>query len=180
VPDPFISVTDLSDYLGRDLSSDPGAVIATDSACETVRALTGQQFNRGTSTITVDGPGHDALVSPQLPVNSAGTVTVGGTLVTDYVLKDNSTLIRPSSDYTTLTWPEGRQNVTVTFDHGWSPEDLPRDLARVALELAARTVVQGVTEAESVGDVDVRYSVASTDLTEGEQAILRRYRHDDP
>jgi hypothetical protein len=180
VPDPFISPTDLTDYLGRDVLSDPGAVIATDSACDIVRAFTGQQINRGTSTITVDGSGHDALLLPQLPVSSAGTVTINGGTVIDWVLKDNSTLVRKAADYTEVVWPEGRQNVQATVVHGWDPADVPRDLCMVALSIASRLVVQGVAASETVGETSIQYATAATDLSEGERQILRRYRHDDP
>jgi hypothetical protein len=46
----------------------------------------------------------------------------------------------------------------------------------VALEVASRLVVQGPVQEESQGDLRVKYSVAATDLTAGEKAILRKYR----
>lgn len=187
MPSPFISREDLTDYLGRDVSDDYGALIAADAACDMVRALTEQSFNRGTSTVVLDGTGTDALPLPELPVNSAGTVEVSGTAVTDYVLKDNGLLIRkyPTSgvvDYWTETelpevvWPAGRQNIEVTYVHGYADDDLPRDVRMVALSIASRLIVQGVAQQESLGEASVRYAVASTDLTAGEKAILRKYR----
>ena len=46
----------------------------------------------------------------------------------------------------------------------------------VALNVAARIVVQGVATEESVGDVRVKYASPALDLTDGERAILRKYR----
>src|SRR5688500_4621763 len=94
MPDPFISVSDLSSYIGRDVSADAGATIAVDAACEAVRNECGQEINRGTTTFTLDGTGTDALLIPQRPVNAAGTVLVNGGTVTDYVLNSNGILFR--------------------------------------------------------------------------------------
>jgi hypothetical protein len=83
--DPFIAPQDLVDYLGRGTITDPGMIIATDAACDTVRTIAEQTFNQSTSTVTLDGTGTDALLLPELPVTSAGTVTVAGGTITDYV-----------------------------------------------------------------------------------------------
>lgn len=187
MPDPFISRQDLTDYLGRDVTADDGALIAIDAACEICRSLTEQSFNEATDTITLDGTGTDALLLPELPVSNAGTVTVSGGTVTDYVLKDDGLLIRKYPDPVTVdywsderpptvVWPAGRQNVEVTYDHGYADEDLPRDVRLVALSIASRLVVQGVASQETVGETSVRYGTNATDLTAGEKAILRKYK----
>ena len=187
MPVPFVNRDDLSDYLGRDVSTDDGALIAVDAACDMVRTVAEQQFNKGTTTATYDGTGTDCLLLPERPVSSAGTVLVNGSAITDYVLADNGKLIRrgtlPSSPWVDtdsvvapLRWPEGRQNVTVTYEHGYDPDDLPRDVRVVALSIAARLIVQGVATEETVGDVRVRYAGAATDLTNGEKMILSKYR----
>jgi hypothetical protein len=177
MPDPFIDSTDLSDYLGRDVTSDPGALIVLDAACDICRAVAEQQFNRGTTTYTLDGTGTDAILLPQLPVNSAGTVTVGGTAVTEYTLNGNGILFRGTAGVLPRpVWPEGRQNVVVTVDHGYDAADLPRDVRMVALSIAARLAVQGPAQEETVGQSRVKYSVAATDLTKGEALILGKYR----
>lgn len=188
MPDPFIAPSDLKDYLGRDVTSDPGALIVTDAACDMVRTMTGQEINRGTSTVTLDGAGTDALVLPQHPVSSAGTVVVSGGTVTDYVLADNGTLIRKVADSASLqdwwtdyrapmiVWPRGRQNVVVTYVHGYEDADIPRDVRMVALAYASRLMIQGPAIQEGLGQASIRYSTASTDFTNGEKAILRKYR----
>jgi hypothetical protein len=75
-----------------------------------------------------------------------------------------------------LIWPEGRQNITVTYQHGYADADLPRSVRMVALAIASRLVVQGVAVEESNGPVSVKYANAATDLTAGELRILQRYR----
>jgi hypothetical protein len=185
MPDPFIAPQDLVDHLGRGTITDPGALLATDAACDSWRDIAGQTFNQSTSTVTLDGTGRDALLLPELPVTSAGTVTVAGGTITDYVLNTRlGILIRKSSgtdvDYTnacrTLTWPEGRQNITVTYQHGYADADLPRSIRVVALEIAARLWQQTIVIEESNGPTSVKYATPSTDLTPGELRILLNAR----
>jgi hypothetical protein len=181
MPDPFITLTDLSDYLGRDVSADDGAVIALDAACDICRDIAEQNFNAGTATFVLDGTGTDSILLPQLPVVSVSAVTANGTAITDYTLNSNGILFRGSvssegSVYTASSWPEGRQNVSVTAVTGYATVDFPRSVRMVALSIASRLVVQGVALEESVGAVRMKYAVASTDLTAGERLILRKYR----
>lgn len=182
--DPFISTTDIVNYLGRGGTADPGMIIAADAACDICRDIAEQEFNLSTSTITLDGTGTDSLLLPQGPVSSAGTVTVAGGTVTDYVLNDNGILFRKQIgtdiDYTDsllpLKWPVGRQNVRVTYTHGYADADLPRSVRMVALALAARIVVQGPSVQESIGETSIKYAGAATELTANELRILRKYK----
>jgi len=177
LPDPFISQQDLTDYLGIDVTNDDGALIALDAACDMCRIIAEQDFNAATSTVAFDGTGTDAIILPYTPVTAAGTVTVSGSAITDYMLAGNGMLFRGTAGvYPRPTWPSGRQNVRVTFDHGYQPADLPRDVRIVALSVASRLMVQGVATEETVGDVRVKYAGAATDLTNTEQMVLRKYR----
>jgi hypothetical protein len=177
VPDPFISADDLTDYLGRDVTNDDGAIIALDAACDMVRTFAERQFNAATETYTGDGTGSDAFLLPNLPVTAAGTVTVNGTAETEYELNNNGILFRGTAGCDPrLAWPAGRQNISVTYEHGYASSDLPRDVRMVALQAAARILVQGVAVEETVGQVRVKYAGAALDLTEGERRILRKYR----
>lgn len=177
MPDPFISTQDLVDYLGRGGTADPGMVMAADAACDMVRTVAEQSFNQATSTVVLDGSGTDTLLLPDLPVTAAGTVTVNGGTITDYVLNDNGMLFRGTAGVSQgPVWPLGRQNVSVTYDHGYASTDLPRDVRMVALSVASRLVVQGVATEESIGAVRVKYAGAATDLTTTEKLILGKYR----
>ncbi|HVJ27783.1 MAG TPA: hypothetical protein VM493_09580 [Vicinamibacterales bacterium] len=175
MPDPFVSTQDLVDYLGRGTATDPGMLIAVDAACDMVRTLAEQSFNAGTATQTLDGTDTDALILRERPVGTVTAVSVAGSAVTDYVYTDDGLLFR-QDDYGTLTWPEGRRNVEVTYEYGYADDDLPRDVRMVALAIATRIVVQGAAAEESVGESRVKYATNSTDLTSGEKMILRKYK----
>jgi hypothetical protein len=187
VADPFIARQDLTDYLGKNVNSDAGALAAVDAACDICRDIAEQTFNQVLGdTVTLDGPGTDALLLPELPVSAAGTVslrdsegnwTTAGTA--DYALNGNGILLATNTSGTAdfgTTWPSGRQNIRVTYEHGYADADLPRSVRMVALSIASRLIVQGVAQFETEGDVSIRYAVNSTDLTNGEKAILRKYR----
>ena len=182
---PFISTDDLSDYLGRDVTTDNGAVIAVDAACNIIRMLADQTFDQVVGTVVLDGTGTDCLLLPEIPVNSAGTVIESGTTLVegeDYVLADDRKLIRTNGTaYTTITsgytptWQTGRQNVTVTYDHGYAGT-IPTDVRMIALQLAERIAVQGIAQSETVAGQSITYASPAMDLTPGEKLILSRYR----
>lgn len=168
--DPFIDTQDLTDYLGRSMVADPGAIIAVDAACDFCRSVSEQTFNKvSNETITLDGTGTDVLVLPQLPVTKVSTVTVGEDAAENWVLGSNGTLLKTSG-----VWTKGRRNVSVKYDHGYT--EVPTDVRMVALALASRLVLQGPALQETNGDVSVRYAVAATDLTSTEKLILTKYR----
>lgn len=192
---PFISRQDLTDYLGRDMSADDGALIAVDAACDMVRTLTEQDFLPATETIKLDGTGTDTLLLPQVPVTGAGTVVVNGGTLDDneYTVTERGHLVRiysgtdgtatwstwSQTGYPCSYWPQGRQNIEVTYEHGYlsgTATDIPADVRLVALMIASRLTVQGVKIHEARGQAQNRYAVVSTDLTAGEQMILRKYR----
>lgn len=181
---PFISREDLSDYLGRDLTTSDGAMEAIDAACQICRDVAQQSFDVVTAgTAIFDGSGTDALVLRELPVSAVSEVLIDDSAVDDWVLKDNGVLVRKSATFSSSVWsnglppsiwPLGRQNITVTYDHGYST--VPSSVRMVALSIAARLVIQGVAQFETVGDVSVRYGTNATDLTKGEERILRLAR----
>lgn len=182
MPDPFVSQQDLSDLLGRDVTSDNGALMALDAACDVIRDLCEQDFNAATETVSLNGTGTDCLLLPQRPVIAAGTVTVNGGTVTDYIAPTpEGFLYRGTTSggcWSGVVWPKGRQNVHVTYDHGFTvapTNNVPRSIRMVALSIASRLVVQGVAQAETVGDTTVSYGMAASDLTAGEQRIIYGY-----
>jgi hypothetical protein len=159
------------------VTADAGALAAVDAACDICRDVAEQQFNRGTATVRLDGTGTDALLLKQLPVLNAGTVTVNGGTITDYVVDDNGILLRGTAGSDPRpVWPSGRRNVAVTYEHGYDNADIPRSVRIVALSIASRLIVQGPASEEQVGDVRIKYAAASTDLTTGEKLILGKYK----
>lgn len=185
--DPFISRNDLGDYLGRDLSTDQAALIVVDAACDTVRTIAEQSFNLvEDDEIALDGTGTDSLLLPELPIVEVSDVTQDGTTLTaedDYRLSSNGVLFRMPSvveNGTILTlrrgWKAGRQNINVTYTHGYAPAELPRDVRMVALSLADRLFEQQAAVFESLGSHSWRFDGPATNLTAGELMILRKYR----
>lgn len=195
MPSPFISRQDLADYTGRDgLTTDDGALIAIDAACDLVRERSEQIFNQTIGdTVTLDGTGTSCLLLPERPVNNVGTVVVspwpylGGTAYTygtaDYRFTRSGrlyagTAVNPSWAGATYcgAWPRGEQNVTVTYDHGYTDDTFPRSVRMVALQLAARIIVQGVVKQESDGQQNVTYATGALDLTPTEEIVLEKHR----
>jgi hypothetical protein len=181
---PFITQQDLSDYIGRDVTADPGALMAIDAACDVIRDITEQDFTYGTTTVSLDGTGTDVLVLPQRPVASAGTVLVNGGTIVDYIAPTpDGFLYRGTATAAGYgygygggaCWPRGRQNVKVTYEHGYQTLDVPRSVRMVAISYAARLVLQGVAQSETVGDVTVNYGMAASELTANEMRILVGY-----
>ena len=174
MPDPFISTQDLSDYLGRDVTSDDGAIMAVDAACDIVRDIAEQDFNQTTYTTSLDGNNLDCLLLAQRPVTAVSSVSVDGTAIDsdDYVFTAGGKLLRNKCD----VWRKGRQNVAVTYTAGYATDDVPRSIRMVALQIAARYVIQGVAESEVVGDVQLSYGMNAADLTQNELRILNKYR----
>lgn len=187
MPDPFITQQDLTDYIGRDVTNDNGALMAVDAACDLIRNLTDQDFNPTSSQVTetFDGNGGDAIVLPRSPVIStgvsAGTVLVDGGTVTDYMITEHGLLVRGTAGERCWgwypKWPMGRQNVRVTYDYGYATANVPRNIRMVALSIAARLVLQGVAQSETIGDVTVNYGMAASDLTATEKLVLQNYLH---
>lgn len=170
--DPFITAADLGEYLERDLDADPVATIATAAACAICRTMSDQTFTQVTADVAAfDGTGTDSIVLPEYPVTAVPAVSVDESVVTDYVVSPSGVLIRPRS-----WWPAGRQNITVTYDHGYADADFPDDVKMVALVVAARLFDRVDAKQESLGAYSVTYQSAATDLTVGEKAILRKHK----
>lgn len=183
---PFVSRQDLTDYLGRDVTADAGALIAVDSASQMCRTISEQSFTRGTTTDYFNGTGTDALLLPELPVNSVGTVSVSDSSApptwttagtADYAINGDGILYATNTAGTALfgtCWPKGRHNIAVTYDHGY--DSVPEDVRMVALSIASRLLVQGPASFEVLGDAQVRYAAESTAVMPTEKLILRKYR----
>jgi hypothetical protein len=177
MPNPLIAPKDIVDHLGRGGTADPGMLQACDAASDVVRLVAECEFNRSIRTYTFDGTGTDAIVLPELPVNSAGTVTVNGGTVSDYTLSSNGILFRGTAGVDPRpVWPMGRQNVQVIADVGYDDQDIPRSVRKVALDVAVRMVVQGPLKQETVGPVSASYAVNNADLSSTEMLILRKFR----
>jgi hypothetical protein len=141
----------------------------------------------GAGTVVVDGYGTitDYVLADNgrlIRKNLSGTASVDEWWLYDWLwgwpsspyastIFNNSVAVPPAP-----IWPYGRQNVTVTYDHGYAGTAIPQPIREVALSYAARLVTQGAAISETVGAVSVRYAGAAGDLTTTEKLILRKYR----
>ena len=177
MPEPLVSRDDLGARLGEDLSLDDHALASVDAASEICRTVAEQTFNAvEDDEVVLDGTGTDALLLPERPVTAVTTVIEDDeelVVTDDYVLTSNGTLIRLES---ATYWCPGRQNIIVTYDHGYADADLPRDVRMVALQIATRLYEQGAAVFEATGRYQVRYAGEATDLQPGEKLILRKYK----
>lgn len=190
MPEPFISRDDLADHLhlpAGQLEDDEAALQAVDAACDWVRDLTGQTLNYATDdVILMDGSGTDALLLPEVPVEEVSAVTVADWAdVEGYqtTLHDDGVLIAEwlpegATQSYPMVWPRGRNNVEITYTHGYSDENFPRSLRMVALRIAARFYTQtGGVVFESLGQRSVRYETDAGKLESGDKLILRRHTY---
>ena len=196
---PFISLDDLSDALGEDVTTSDLAVIAIDSACQVIRDELGNTINLvEDEDITLDGRGRFRLILREPPVREVTSVEIDGTAVAtdDYVLEDGAVLkgmfLRRISD----VWPIGLGNIALTYSHGWDIaegseadfERVPSSIRRVALSLARRIYINsgsgggGATTQLRLGsaaesfDAASAVALATSDLLEDELRTLNPYR----
>ena len=94
----------------------------------------------------MDGTGTDALLLPELPVAEVSAVTVAGeedatTTPTRSTIPGSCCAPwAPTGSVfaTEAAWPKGRNNVEITYSHGYADADFPRSVRMVAVRLAAR------------------------------------------
>lgn len=185
---PFISNTDLENYLGLTTDVDKAA-IAADSACDIIRKTLDQALDFvADDEVLLDSEGLDYLLLPELPVYSVSSLTGpgGSELVqgTAFVLDRESGSLRTKN--LTSRFLKGRQIYTAVYTHGYVSDadapglpadaiEWPSSLRMVALQLASRIYDQGIVSSESVGGVSMSYAAAeSMVLTDRERSLLER------
>ncbi len=177
----FIEIEDLNAVLRLDLDDDDAlAVLVLDAASEIVRAYTNQELDLSENDeVMLDGSGTTVVLLPQLPVVTVDSVyeddTDGSssallTVDTDYKVGSNGILFRLAG----ATWKRGRENITITYDHGYST--IPSDVRFIAVNVAARLYDHAGVTAETTGSYVATFESASAGLTEGEKAVLDAYR----
>lgn len=191
--------------------TDLAALIALEGASDSVRTYTGQDFEAVFGDVkTLDGTGGESLLLPQKAaihqVTEVAMIATDGTPtiltpVSQWRLGEAGIIWRIAGPWfagdwwSWYGWPKGRQNIRVTYDHGYTLPDqvgtapvLPSDIQGVVLQAAARMMLmgttggQGITQ-ESIGTYSVTYGhttslATSTGLNGLEQASLDHYRVD--
>jgi len=195
---PFISDTDLSAYLGTEVSeTDLNVVIALDAACQVVRDELHRDVNYlGDDEVVLDGTGTDTFILPQRPVVEVTEILEDGDVVDpdDYQVDGPKGLVRLFDG----CWLWGKGTLAVTYDHGWALSEeaigadprlsrVPSSIRAVALRLAGglyRTTqvsvaVGGNVTEETIGsynyklDTATASTLAASSLTEDDRAMLR-------
>lgn len=182
---PFISSTDLGEFLGQDVTSDQLAIMAIDSACEIIRAYVGQRLNYDAlDVVLLNGNGRSSLILPQVPVVEVAEVVMDDVVLatTDYYVTRSGVLSRRTLND---VWSVGVQNILVTYSHGYAvnesdvednpdddvrkPDRMPSDIRRVALGLSRRLFVAagsveetGTKASESITPDSYSYTNATT------------------
>ena len=177
-------------------------LISLDAACQAVRDALHRSLNYSTETEEVlDGTGTDALVLKHRPV-----VELTEVVIADQDLDwENDVVVDAGAGILYLTngswWPLHRQNITVTYAHGYAlneselPEDadivrVPASIRLVALKLAAAiyrtkgpSAASGAVTEEHIGTYQYRVEVtdastlASTFITPDDMNTIMGHRN---
>jgi uncharacterized phiE125 gp8 family phage protein len=129
----------------------------------------------------------DSLMLTCFPVTAIASVVENGTTLasTDYKLEaDTGVLFRVSNEVQRL-WSRGK--IVVDYDCGYllpgdDGRDLPHDIERAAIMLAAQSFLNAGTDAsvkresvDGIGSTE-RFSLSASGMTPEAEAILARYR----
>lgn len=179
---PFISSEDLTAYLNLETPLVPDdliVLIALDAACQAVRDALHRRINYSSETVEVlDGSGSDALVLKNRPIVELTEVTIDDNDTFDW---ETDVVVDAGAGILYLNngswWPQHRQNITVTYAHGYAlnesdlPEDIdivrvPASIRLVALKLAAaiwrsrgESAAAGAVTEEHIGTYQYRVEV---------------------
>lgn len=169
----YASIDELADWIGQSIDSEVRALLLLETATDEVKAVIGHDITQNQETATLDGTGSEALVLPKHPVTAVSQVDVDGTTLaaSAYKFIEAGVVYRTSG-----VWAVGRQNIDVTYTHGYSP--IPGDVKAIVLETASRAWRSGAgLTQESVGSYSVTYAreSAGVQLLPQERAALASY-----
>ncbi|MCA1218696.1 hypothetical protein [Streptomyces sp. 8L] len=166
--EPLATPADLAAFTQRDDIPEASATLALQVASGVVRRYTRQTITRVTGDSVDLAPRMGPLVLPQRPVVAVTSVTVDGTLLTDWTLRGNQ-LHRAAG------WSEW---ATVVYDHGY--EDVPGDILGIVLGLAGQSVANPeMLRSEGIDDFNRTFaseSLGAGTLSADDKAALREYR----
>jgi hypothetical protein len=168
--DPLATVDDLTTYLGHPPANPQQAEWMLDGASAFVRTHCGWSISRETDVVWPrDASGGRLLTLPTLRLVAVASVLVD-------VPEWAGMLYRESG------WPDALQSVTVVGTHGYTAEEMPRDIMAVVCGLSSRMASaagKGSATVQRVGNVQTSYNrdgAEQVGLTGLEQAALDRYR----
>lgn len=147
-----------------------------------INQATGTAFSSPDAPVDVyaDGSCSNMLIIPTMhDITSVQSLAGDGTATvvdpTYYVAYPTSSTNKLAIRNRTSVWNEGFENYIVTGKLGYS--DVPADIVMVATEMALLTFTKNpdMLKRERVGDWDVIYADAKTELSDDTLAILNTY-----
>ena len=132
---PLAYVTDVQ-ALGIDVSNVTLVQSLIDSVSAEVREAAGCPITVTESTITLSGVREQFIALPGGPVRSVSTVTLDGTAVTDYKIRDNRL-------WRLAGWGDVNEDVVVEYTHGFDAP--PADITRLVCLMVAAGVNASAT-----------------------------------
>lgn len=174
------TLTAVKAYLGvATASADDGVLAQLVTAYSAwVKAWLNRDILRTTYTVRLDGTGGDAIMVPQFPIRSVGSLTVDGQPV-----PAQPTYGQPGYWFTDLaiyraggTFTRARGNVQLTYDAGY--DTVPFDLAQAVAEIVALRFTNRGDKLgwSSKGLAGETVSLITADLPASARTLLMQYQ----
>lgn len=123
------SASDLATILGT-TAGDPNVILAIRRASDRFEGAIGYPVGLvEDDEIQLAGDGSRVLLLPSCPIIGTPVVAVDGEAVTDFEVGRKAGVLRRKAG-----WPDGLDNIVVTYTHGWTV--VPGDIADAVLEMA--------------------------------------------
>lgn len=168
--------SDLATRLGV-AASDPGLLLALQRASDRFEGEVGYPILKVEDDVVhLSGDGTRTLLLPAVPVVGEVTVVIGGSPVTDFEVARRAGILRRDA-----RWPDGLENIEVTYTHGW--DSVPGDIADAVLEQAEATywVLPSVANVAAGSEQMAFFATAASGVTQRWSDAVARYelRHGD-
>lgn len=126
------SPSDLALLVGAPSPDDPKILLALRRASDRFEGEIGYPVERVTDAmVDVSGSGGERLFLPGRPIIGTPVVTIDGEPAGDFTTNRRVGFLRRAA-----CWPEGEDNITVVFTHGWEPDQIPGDITDAVLDQA--------------------------------------------
>lgn len=153
VPPRYLAApADLAGALGEP-ATDPNLLRTLRRISDRFRGAVGHQVTLTTGVVWYgSGDGGTGLALPGRPIIGTPLVEVDGRAVTDFATGRQAGVLRRDAG-----WPDGLENIKVTFDYGY--EEIPTDIQDAVLEVAeiAANMSAGV-ENVTTGNESVKFA----------------------
>jgi hypothetical protein len=162
VADPFVTPEQLVTYLDEDIDEERAELLLRAVSDEIRDALGWSVTAESGVSATLDGSGTDLVVLPTRRLTAVTVVEEDGRLLAgpaDYMWY-RSGMLRRVSGGRAIRWTRRPQGVTVVFDHGYPPDEVPGVFATVVYETAAGLLANpgSAVRSRTVGRVAVTYA----------------------